>query len=129
MSKPQIHITVDRQKKKEWEEYYEEHPAFENLSQLIRYSVRKEIYQDDENDDVDELEDVLNEIRKEIENLNVSMRAIDNDMLAEESFTEFKNNYDNTVESIVDRLLIHELDEYREDIREIVQFELENQDK
>jgi len=83
----QINIRVDNSTKQKWEEYIDSTDKFQNLTQLIKYSIHEEM-RDEEGIDTDVLDAHTQQLRSEIQELDRSVRALDNRTVKEEEFEE-----------------------------------------
>lgn len=103
----QIHIKVAPERKEKWQCYVDENLEFDNLSQLIRLSVEAEIDGDGENQELDTeyLENQLDEIRGDIEDIETTVRAIDNTVVHTDEFEEFSDGLSTKIETEVETLI------------------------
>jgi predicted aldo/keto reductase-like oxidoreductase len=119
--KPQVHISVEQQKKEKWKNFAEESPH-DNLSQLIRYAVDKEIQQVETSPDTETTQssEDIEQVVSQINDLDRTLRAIDNSMLTSEEFNEVSNSQINRIETVIDEYIVpleNELDTRLADIR------------
>jgi len=126
VSKPQVHISVSEEKKERWKEYAEKNPQHDNLSQLIRFAVEQEIYDAEGELNTERLEDTQQEILSEIEELDRSVRALDNSVVTTEEFNEFENSFEMVLDTLLDRYItglvndnLHYIEEIYKDVHKI----------
>lgn len=101
----QIHLIVDDEQKERWENHTDENPQYDNLSQLIRYSVANEIHGSSETGGLEPevIENHTGEVISEIDQLDRNIRAIDSAMVTQDELDE-------VLEAIAGRI-DHQLDD------------------
>lgn len=103
----QIHIKVAPERKEKWESYVDENLEYDNLSQLIRLSVEAEINRDGESQELDteHLENLIDEVREDVDDIETTVRAIDNTVVHKDEFEEFSDGLSTQIETEVETLI------------------------
>ena len=116
----QLHVSLDSDKKSRWEEYADENPEFDNLSQLVRFSVEQEIQSDDDMSDIDVISDSQEQVLEMIEEIDRDIRALDNSVLTEDEFDEFRSEYDTALEPMIEFLIRDYMETQNQELRTII---------
>lgn len=74
---------------------------FQNLTQLIKFSIHEEM-RDEDGIDTDVIEEHTQHIRKEIDELDRSVRALDSSVMTSEEFEEFASGLREYIESEIE---------------------------
>lgn len=116
----QLHVSLDPDKKSRWEEYAEESPEFDNLSQLVRFAVEQEIQNENDMSSIDMISDSQEQVLEMIEEIDRDIRALDNSVLTEEEFNEFKSEYDTALEPMIEFLIRDYMETQNQELRTII---------
>jgi len=97
----QINIRVEDETKDKWQDYVDSTDKFQNLTQLIKFSIYEEM-RDEEGIDTDILDAHTQQLRGEIEELDRSVRALDSSVMTTDEFEEFADGLREYIESEIE---------------------------